>query len=542
MTSLARIHHDPWDDFSDDGPEEIVPWFKKTLALPATDIQNLIDKHYQMLAKGKVVCDTFHALDGEDVYHFFRDTSDIAFSMSFFDYQRFEKNVIRHSWNTVLRETGIWDILPGDRKKFWTKVLEKGVIYEDDSYNAKALGPLVFNEEIVRATLEDLSANRLQYLSERVNGIFRALSPHHATNKSHGFTNRFILNHFVTEYGSSSTQDYVDDFRIVILRIIGAQTSDVLCYNLRSRAWAKDLQTNATGQWVTMDGGAWRCRVYLKGTIHIEIHPEMAKRLNQILAVSNPNILFTDDRTKTPKPSKNFAVTRRPIPVPVRNFLADVLQSLGQRYPTVTTYNLDRRLIKETTEILEIAGIVLEKENGVSYASITYGPESESVLRHIVHSGMIPDYRTHQYYPTPETIAYYVHEQAGIEPHHVFLEPSAGTGNLVPNAGKGTLVEISDVFATVIRSKFPQHEVVQEDFLTYQPSPVFDRIIMNPPFADGRAKAHYEHAKTLLAPNGRLVAVLPLSCDTGNLPHKVFHNAFSYTSISVKVVTYDKHP
>jgi hypothetical protein len=59
-------------------------------------------------------------------------------------------------------------------------------------------------------------------------------------------------------------------------------------------------------------------------------------------------------------------------------------------------------------------------------------------------------------------------------------------------------------------------KVIQADFLDWSEQAAsrgqtYTKIVMNPPFADGRAKLHVEHAYSLLAPGGRLVSVVPAS-------------------------------
>jgi tRNA1(Val) A37 N6-methylase TrmN6 len=51
--------------------------------------------------------------------------------------------------------------------------------------------------------------------------------------------------------------------------------------------------------------------------------------------------------------------------------------------------------------------------------------------------------------------------------------------------------------------------VAKADFLKWKPRKRFDRVVMNPPFSEARWPAHLEHAASLVAPGGRLVAVLP---------------------------------
>ncbi len=120
-----------------------------------------------------------------------------------------------------------------------------------------------------------------------------------------------------------------------------------------------------------------------------------------------------------------------------------------------------------------------------------------------------------QFYPTPDDLAEYVVKLAEIEPHHLVLEPSAGTGALLrPLKRKDNIVaiEIDTNLAAglkeanynlVINTSFEQaiesKDVVQS----------FDRIIMNPPFGPKQLDIkHILMAYELLLPGGILVAIM----------------------------------
>lgn len=142
-----------------------------------------------------------------------------------------------------------------------------------------------------------------------------------------------------------------------------------------------------------------------------------------------------------------------------------------------------------------------------------------------------------QLFPTPPHIAARMVELAEIEGGHKVLEPSAGTGNLLaaikarphkgPNGCTVTAVEINQALA---RSLEPFANTIQcADFLEWAPEPMhdesqngelfaepdslyakpagFDRIVMNPPFAQGSDIKHIRHALTMLNEGGRLVAI-----------------------------------
>jgi 16S rRNA G1207 methylase RsmC len=96
------------------------------------------------------------------------------------------------------------------------------------------------------------------------------------------------------------------------------------------------------------------------------------------------------------------------------------------------------------------------------------------------------------------------------------LEPSAGLGRLyravrrLSASCSITLVEIAPQCCQVLygeTSHDPQTRLLQGDFLTREAVGLFDRVIMNPPFKQGLDVKHIMHARTLLKPGGRLVAL-----------------------------------
>lgn len=133
-----------------------------------------------------------------------------------------------------------------------------------------------------------------------------------------------------------------------------------------------------------------------------------------------------------------------------------------------------------------------------------------------------------QLFPTPAHLADRMRREAAIEPGMRVLEPSAGTGMLVGamggvmfhDGGQLHAIEINRELALRLPSEFPLTKVHCADFLSCtpegccstigeDPSPLgtFDRIVMNPPFANADDIKHIRHALTFLKPGGRLVAI-----------------------------------
>lgn len=118
-------------------------------------------------------------------------------------------------------------------------------------------------------------------------------------------------------------------------------------------------------------------------------------------------------------------------------------------------------------------------------------------------------------FPTPPDLARRMVELADIEPGARVLEPSAGTGRLVDAAGIALdwdceiiAVELAQALAWNLRAKYSGVDVREADFLSLNGElGTFDRIIMNPPYDNGTDIKHILHARGLLKPGGRLVAL-----------------------------------
>lgn len=456
-------------------------------------------------------------------------------------------------WNRALRLTDVIDYMPQKRREEWHEQIRNPLGRKKNKHSQEAELPALpdFEEDTVRGTLSGLLASRHKFLAERVDGIFRALSRTHVTNRPEGFSKRMIIAG-VHSYGTSGQ---INDLRCVIAKFMGRD---------EPKHGATDPVIKAAGrhngEWMAIDGNSLRIRVYGGvGTAHLEVHPEMSWRLNAILASLYPAAIPSQfrEKPKSRKKVKDFELFDKPLPHAVIAMLANMRGGYrsvtdGWKEGRVTISNSrmfdygeqDKALRQQAEKVLEAIGAVWVP--GVAKEFLghwLFDYEPSQVLDQIVCSGCIPDHKSHQFYPTPEAVALAAIELADIQPGHVCLEPSAGQGGLADLMPKGLTqcVEISDLHCKVLEAK--GHNVHCADFLKLPANGPFDRIVMNPPYSENRWQAHTEHAATMLKVDGRLVAILPASAKGKDvLPgfelewSKVYSNEFAGTSVSVVIM------
>ena len=460
-------------------------------------------------------------------------------------------------WNRALRQTDVLDYMPQKRRDEWFEQIKNPEGRKANKHTSeKELPPLPeFEEGTVRATLGALLNSRAQFFGERVDGIFRALSREHVTNCPQGFNKRMILLRAITSYDTvdSSTAGVINDLRCVIAKFMGRDEPKYGATDAVIKAARKH-----NGVWMGVDGNAFRIRIYNGvGTAHLEVHPEMAWRLNAVLASMYPAAIPAEFRTKPKraKKIKDFELFDKPLPFAVVELLARMepakrkvevkFRDYYENIPRTLRFHYgehDKTAAAQAEKVLESIGAVRDKEGNYEFWRFDYEPSD--ILDQIVCSGCIPDHKSHQFYPTPVSVAEKAIELADIQPGHVCLEPSAGQGGLADlmPMDTTTCVEISQLHCKILEAK--GHKVVEADFLKVSGSMgPFDRIVMNPPFSEGRWQAHLQHAASLLQADGKLVAILPDTARTKELLpgfnheySQTFKNEFAGTGVGVVIL------
>lgn len=465
-------------------------------------------------------------------------------------------------WGRALNETGLLEHMPQDRRSQWNECLNA---WRQHGYKRGANPELdmpEFNIDNLRATIQGLMARRVEFLAERVDGIFRNLSRTHVTNQPEGFSRCMILSRIFCEFGTtdSEREGYIHDLRVVIAKFMGRDEPD----RCTTRRLLNLARTNR-GEWIEADCGSLRLRGFKVGTAHLEVHPEMACRLNSVLAFLHPTAIPESFRVR-PRQAKSGGFKSKPLfDRPISNAAANILAAMEPHYtlekssgfrqdydrkfvPNALSIRygygeVSKHLMAEVCSIMEALGGVLVSGGAhgrLGYWQFDYDPDE--VVKEVSVSGQIPDFRSHQFYATPASVAARLVDWLGIRDSDTCCEPSAGQGGIADLLPKDRTrcVEVSPLHCMILREK--GHNVVQADFLEWNPGTSFSVVAMNPPYSEGRWSAHLEAAGRLVEAGGRLGAVLPLSAKRKAEEllsgfdlefSEPIDNAFAGTSISV---------
>ena len=398
------------------------------------------------------------------------------------------KSLDAQYWDRAMDLTGVTDYMPDARRNEWRDSIRK-------------MSTPAFTETDVRLTLKTLMSQRGEYLAEMVDEIFHGLSVEHVTNVPQGFGKRFIIESVKDGYGSWTyrKRGLIQSLRNVVAKILGRDPPAAYSTDALIRDQPPD------GKWCWIDGYAFRMRLYMKGTAHLEIHEALAWRLNHILAFKHPMAIPAEFRAprKAAKQAKSVVLVDNMLPPAVLNVLASCYKWQGDSGHSAAWLSADKHLRALVDGVLVgIGGTYTDGKWDFCY-------DPADVIREIVSNGMIPDSISHQFYQTPDEIAREMVDWAEIGENDACLEPSAGLGAIAKHMPRDrTLcIEVSRMRSDVLRAQ--GYDVRRQDFMAWGGHLRPSVVVMNPPYSEGRALTHVEAALGLLAPGGRLVALLP---------------------------------
>ena len=437
-----------------------------------------------------------------------------ALSTSMFAKEGALKQLDARYWQEVMDLTKVNDYMPQKRRSEWREQINSGSTPD-------------FNDSNVRSTIITLLNSRKKFVAEKVDGIFQSLSSRHVTNCPEGFNKKMIVADVLDKYGyvSSDKTGIIDDLRSVLSKVMGRK-EEFLGNTFKILENIKKL--NLYGVWHEIDSVALKVKLFKAGTVHIEIHPDMAISMNEILAILYPMAIPEKYRKRNNKNNvKEFVLQDNLISMKLLSMLSEMKtpplksnmpafkESCGWTDNKNSLYihkyhTYAEKDIKELEEIMHLIGGQRKQYNQAVWFEFDYNPSD--VISLLIISGVYPDFKSYQYYPTKNELCDIVIEKADIKPLDNCLEPSAGQGAIARHLfkEKTTCIEISGINAAILKSK--GFKVCNEDFIKWSRKNAeqkFDKIIMNPPFSKNRAVLHVDTALTHLQETGKLVAIIP---------------------------------
>lgn len=128
-----------------------------------------------------------------------------------------------------------------------------------------------------------------------------------------------------------------------------------------------------------------------------------------------------------------------------------------------------------------------------------------------------------QFYPTQPEIVGPILDKLHLSEGAKLLEPSAGQGAIAIAAAKAgavvTAIEVDPDHCAILKSRaradgcLNRIAVHQRNFLAITAQPIYDFVVMNPPFYGTHYMDHVMHAFEFLSPGGIMIAILPASAE-----------------------------
>lgn len=182
--------------------------------------------------------------------------------------------------------------------------------------------------------------------------------------------------------------------------------------------------------------------------------------------------------------------------------------NITEKLSVLPAGQLDRKLYEQVAKVIKLAGGV-GKTNRKGFV---FDSDPRAKLGLALETGVAIDTKKlRQAFYTPQVIAEELALLADVVGLRV-LEPSAGSGALLAaclkfGASSVDCIELEETCKSQL-VEAGACGVTIGDFLTMEPRPVYDRVVMNPPFTRSQDAKHVTHALKWLKPGGYLYAIV----------------------------------
>lgn len=178
-------------------------------------------------------------------------------------------------WDHLLSESGLWTFFDSKARDEWRKQIDE-----------RATPPLT--PDNIRATFEQLYAQRGSFFERGIVELFRTLSWSYKTNAPVAFGRRIVMRCIVSRDGhpsSYSRSDKLDDLDRAFHVLDGKPEPDHRS-SIQSRLWKRDPRH------APVETPYLRLQTFLNGNGHVEfLRPDLVEQLNLVLARNSPRDL-----------------------------------------------------------------------------------------------------------------------------------------------------------------------------------------------------------------------------------------------------------
>ena len=170
---------------------------------------------------------------------------------------------------------------------------------------------------------------------------------------------------------------------------------------------------------------------------------------------------------------------------------------------------LERKLYLDVNKVLGAMGGKWDRKVG----GHIYADNPSDKLESVLLTGEYDKPADYGYFQTPMDLVDEMIVLVGLSPNMAVLEPSAGRGAIAERVARivghnniHCFELLSDNCEALTHYGFAKTECC--DFLSVEPKPLYDRVIMNPPFSRQQDIDHVIHALKCLKPGGKLVSIM----------------------------------
>lgn len=217
-------------------------------------------------------------------------------------------------------------------------------------------------------------------------------------------------------------------------------------------------------------------------------------------------------------PSLAQATRFRPAPVSVDEALLHHLSAARIEGTCVRLVEqLDRKLYLALDKLLQALGGKWSRKDKAHVFDTDAAELIDTFLltRLIPENRVVDPQKTFGFFQTPPALARQLVRLIDLKPDMHIMEPNAGGGRLIdavleitgaPHLLTG--VEIQPALVEALRKRYPACTIHEGDFLSVEPTPIFDAAVLNPPFAGSADVRHVLQAMQWLRRGGQLAAIL----------------------------------